>query len=118
MLHARSGHVFKNKGKNRFGKDAGGRGGRKALELIKETSFDVAMVDIRLPGIDGDFLIKETHRIQPGIRFVIHTGSPHFSLSRELNDLGIGEEHLFLKAITHMSPISSAMRDLMEKKES
>ena len=87
----------------------------EALEIIKENQFDVAVVDIRLPKMDGDSLIKAVHGIQPGMRFVIHTGSPHFSLSRELEELGITRKHLFLKPISDMGILSQAVKELVEE---
>jgi len=87
----------------------------EAIEIIKENPVDVAVVDIRLPRMDGDSLIKAVHGIQPGIRFVIHTGSPHFSLSRGLKDLRIGEKHLFLKPISDMGILSQAVKELVEE---
>jgi len=86
-----------------------------ALELVKETRFHVAIVDIRLPGMDGDSFIKEAQALQPEMKFIIHTGSPQFSMSQELRDLGIVDEHLFLKPISDMTIISRAVKKLVEE---
>jgi DNA-binding NtrC family response regulator len=56
----------------------------KALEALADQSFHVAVVDIRLPGIDGDALIIKANQLAPALRFIIHTGSVEYRLSEAL----------------------------------
>jgi CheY-like chemotaxis protein len=39
--------------------------GEEALDLILKQKMDVAIIDIRLPGMDGNMLIVKAHEIQP-----------------------------------------------------
>lgn len=68
-----------------------------ALDLIASMPIDVALVDIRLPRLDGDSLILQAHRLRPQMRFLIHTGSMAYKLSDELKQLGVTREHIFFK---------------------
>ncbi|MBN1756494.1 sigma-54-dependent Fis family transcriptional regulator [bacterium] len=47
--------------------------GEKALELFKETVFDLALVDFKLPGMDGISLISEFREIDPYFQAVMLT---------------------------------------------
>jgi len=39
--------------------------GYKAIEMIKKKKFDFALMDIKMPGINGVETFKEVHRISP-----------------------------------------------------
>ncbi|MFO7911792.1 MAG: response regulator, partial [Desulfotignum sp.] len=46
-----------------------------ALEIVKNHHIDKAVVDIRLPGVDGNTFMVEAAKINPDMKFVVHTGS-------------------------------------------
>ena len=50
--------------------------GKQALKMCKKGPFDVALVDINLPDIEGVELIKKLKHIQPNMIRVIITGHP------------------------------------------
>ena len=69
----------------------------QAMEMLALSAFHVAIVDLRLPGMNGDVFIKEIHKLNPDIRFLIHTGSVDYRLSIELLNIGVKPEHVFYK---------------------
>lgn len=75
----------------------------EALTMLAHTPFDVAIVDLRLPDMNGDALILEAHGWQPSLRFLIHTGSVSFHLSDELHQIGISQAQIFLKPIADLN---------------
>jgi DNA-binding NtrC family response regulator len=75
----------------------------EALENLQVGLFDLAIVDLRLPGMSGEELIKKAFVIAPEIKYVIHTGSVNYRLSDELLEIGIKPEHVFLKPQTDLS---------------
>lgn len=81
-----------------------------ALVLLREEPVDVAIVDIRLPGRDGNTLILEAHQIRPALRYLIHTGSTNYVVPPEAEQLGVRKEHVFLKPLHDMTPIARAIR--------
>ncbi len=45
-----------------------------ALELMRECPIDVALVDVRMPGHDGIWLLEQVCRFYPDIAIVLATG--------------------------------------------
>jgi DNA-binding NtrC family response regulator len=74
----------------------------KGLDLILQSPVDVAIVDLRLPGMDGEQFVLKAHKQFPGMRFLIHTGSVDFTLSRELIATGMTDEDLLRKPLPSM----------------
>ena len=85
----------------------------RALDLIACFPIDVALVDIRLPKLDGDSLILQAHQMRPGLRFLIHTGSMEYHLPDTLKPLGIKPEHIFLKPQLNLAVFRDAINSLM-----
>lgn len=52
------------------------KNGKEAVKKAKKTSFNLALVDIRLPDIDGTELIEKLRQFQPKIATLILTGHP------------------------------------------
>jgi HD-like signal output (HDOD) protein len=48
--------------------------GREALEMMKETAFDVVVADMRMPGIDGAELLKQVQELYPCTIRIMLTG--------------------------------------------
>lgn len=48
--------------------------GREALETIRQMDFDIALLDIRMPGMDGMELQARLHEAAPDLPVVIMTG--------------------------------------------
>jgi len=88
-----------------------------ALELIDHTPIDVAIVDIRLPKLDGDSFILQAHRRFPRMRFLIHTGSVEYKLPDELKGFGVTHDHVFLKPQMDLSVFETAIRKMMDAGE-
>ena len=85
--------------------------GEEALRMV-ETGLEVqvCILDLRLPGMDGNHAALALHRIAPGIRFLIHTGSTDFTPSPDLAGIGITPDHLFNKPVADMSQLVRAVR--------
>ena len=86
----------------------------EAIELMDaDAMFDVCVMDLRLPGIDGSLAIPRLHRLAPNLRFIIHTGSISFTLPTDLRAMGIGEFQLFRKPVTNMTLLADTVRELV-----
>jgi DNA-binding NtrC family response regulator len=47
--------------------------GEKAIEVIETGSFDAAIVDLRMPGIDGWQVVDHLKEVSPDTQIIIHT---------------------------------------------
>ncbi|HUV49986.1 MAG TPA: response regulator [Anaerolineae bacterium] len=62
--------------------------GNEAIELVKQNSFDVAVIDVKMPGIDGIETLKQIKQIQPAIEIVMLTGHASIGSGMEAMKLG------------------------------
>lgn len=53
--------------------------GAAALEELRANNFTLAIVDLRLPSIDGNTFIKQANLLRPELRYIIHTGSLEYA---------------------------------------
>lgn len=75
----------------------------EALGMSDLDHVAVAIVDIRLGGMDGVNFIKRVHAQYPAISFLIHTGSTDFQLDTELRAIGLTDRDVFYKPLLDMS---------------
>ena len=87
--------------------------GEDAVALLSSgQSFDVCVMDMRLPGMDGNDSMRAVHAMAPGLEFLIHTGSAAYSLPADLRVLGLDRSRVFFKPLQDMGPLAQAIRDL------
>lgn len=91
----------------------GAASGEEALRIVESRPVDVAVVDMRLPGMDGNTLILKASRLRPHMRFLVHTGSIDYSLPDELKELGVRSDHVFFKPIPRMELFKEAVENLV-----
>ena len=63
--------------------------GREGLQKIRELKPDVAVVDIRMPLMDGLELSRIVREEQPGVRIVLLTGYSEFEYARSALRAGV-----------------------------
>lgn len=73
----------------------------------------VAVVDIRLGGMNGLEFIKVLHRGHPHIQCIIHTGSTDFQLDAELLAIGLTHDEVLFKPLMDMAVLEEAVRRKM-----
>ena len=52
--------------------------GDEAIRKIEKKSFQVALIDLKMPGVNGKELVSKIKQINPRVPIVIVTGSPDF----------------------------------------
>ncbi len=62
--------------------------GNEAIELVRQKSFDVAIIDVKMPGIDGIETLKQIKQLQPAIEIVMLTGHASIESGMEAMKLG------------------------------
>ncbi len=77
--------------------------GEQAIDILEIFSPTVCIVDMRLPGMDGnDFIIGADQRLDHCL-FIVHTGSMGYNLPKELIRIGVKKEHVLEKPVTDMT---------------
>jgi len=72
--------------------------GEAALELVKESFFDVVILDIKMPGgIDGIETLREIKKLQPLTEVILLTG--HGSIETSIEGMKLGAFDYVLKPI-------------------
>lgn len=84
----------------------------EALDLMKSNTYDVCIVDMRLPGMSGEDLILQAKERYPNQQHIIYTGSISYNLSEKLKELGMRPEHVFLKPIRVLSLLVKCIKEL------
>lgn len=80
--------------------------GTSGLELVAYHHPDVVLVDLKLPGIDGDEILQQIRRTQPKTKVIVITA---------YNDGGKTRDRLLsLGAFAHFDKPLSSLRDLAE----
>jgi len=58
--------------------------GEDAIQFLEKNTVDLAIVDMRLPNMDGNAVILEAMKLNPELKYIIHTGSSEYTLPEEL----------------------------------
>jgi len=82
----------------------------KALDLVKEKKFDVAVLDFILPDIRGDKLALDIKKIQKDIEIIFVTGFSQFETCIKALKIGISE--ILLKPVTADELVSAVNRTI------
>ncbi len=69
--------------------------GYRALEAIKTQAIDVAIVDVKMPGMDGLETLREMKRVAPPIEVIMLTG--HASVESGIEGMRLGAFDYLMK---------------------
>jgi len=75
--------------------------------------YDVCVMDLRLPGMNGGSAIRVLHELLPSLQYVIYTGSTAYTLPADLAALGVQDVQLFSKPLADMGPLADLVRALV-----
>jgi len=84
------------------------------LEILRETQYDLLLVDIRMPGMDGFKVIEQTRQMQPDIAVVIMTG--YGTIETAIKALRQGADGLILKPFEKGSALVKAVQEALNER--
>ncbi len=87
----------------------------EALEILTNDVPDGAVVDIRLPGMDGNAFILAAAKKYPSMACVIVTGSPEYSLPQRVADMYNVSETIFSKPVSDLAALGKTLLWQIEK---
>jgi two-component system, OmpR family, response regulator len=76
---------------------------------------DLAIVDIRLPGMSGEEFIPIMKDKYPGIKTIIHTGSTDYRCPAEFSKYNISDREVFLKPIKNLTKLVEKIYSLINE---
>jgi DNA-binding NtrC family response regulator len=88
--------------------------GEEALELMKQGPFDVVILDIRMPGMDGISALREMKRVQPRTEVILLTG--HATVESSIQGLELGAFDFLVKPV-QMEDLVVKMAQALERKD-
>lgn len=69
--------------------------GPEALEALKQEQYDVIVLDVRMPGMDGIETLAEIKKLNPNIEVIVLTG--HASVDAAVDIMKLGGYDYLLK---------------------
>ena len=94
------------------------RSGERALEIIRNNHIDEVVVDIRLPGMDGNTFMIEARKILPDIKFVVHTGSAEYIPPDAVKALGVTSDNVLFKPISDLKLLRDILKEQYDQENS
>jgi DNA-binding response OmpR family regulator len=89
--------------------------GEEAKITLKNNSFDLMLLDLKMPGIDGLEVLRDATKLAPDIRVILLTA--HGSLESAIEALHFGAHDYILKPSSPRVILSSIARGLAKKAE-
>ncbi len=89
--------------------------GEEAIEKSEEQFYNLALLDIKLPDIEGTQLLTSMHETTPRMVKIMLTGYP--SLDNAVDSLNLGADAYLMKPATREELLKAVNEKLEEQKE-
>lgn len=86
--------------------------GTQAVEEAKRTRYDVAIIDLKMPGISGLDVIRELHNEQPDLKCILLTG--HGAAENAAKGRECGAHDCMMKPID-INVLAEAIQEAVDK---
>jgi two-component system OmpR family response regulator len=91
----------------------GAESGPKALKLMEAMTFDVVVLDVKMPGLDGIDTLKEMKKKSPRTEIILLTG--HASLESGIQGMELGAFDYLMKPV-NLDDLIEKIRQAYERK--
>src|SRR5437660_1854175 len=88
--------------------------GRSALKALEKSTFDVAILDLRMPGLTGIEVLEQLRQISPDTEAVVMTG--HASMETAIDAMRLGAFDYITKPCK-LSELEALLQKVAEKRE-
>ncbi len=86
--------------------------GHRALELLSARSFDVVVLDVKMPGIDGVDTFREIKRVAPELPVILLTGHGNIQQAFDTSREGV---HEYLTKPCEVETLAEVLREACAK---
>jgi DNA-binding NtrC family response regulator len=90
--------------------------GEEALKVLSEKRVDVAVVDVKMPGMDGVELMRRLKELEPGVEVIMLTG--HATVESAVQCLRLGAFDYVMKPCDLPELVAKVHAALARKRES
>lgn len=84
----------------------------EAMDHMNDFQPHAAVVDLRLPGIDGMEFIRWSAKEWPKMRYVIYTGSPAAQIPDDILTTSGVSKKMFFKPLENLSELSDQLLEI------
>jgi DNA-binding NtrC family response regulator len=91
----------------------GAHSGKEALELLEKQDFDVIILDVKMPGMDGIETLRQIKRRKPLTEVIMLTG--HGSVESGIQGLQLGAYNYVMKPVP-LNDLLKQMTQAFERK--
>lgn len=88
--------------------------GKEGLKLLQRDTIDLALVDIKMPGMSGITLLKKIKKLNPDLEVIIITG--YASLDSAIKAVKHGAFDYIKKPLDELSEILRVIQRALEKR--
>jgi DNA-binding response OmpR family regulator len=89
----------------------------EALRFLENSRVDAIIMDLRLPSISGEQLIRQIHVRWPQVVFTIFTGSLKYRVPEDLAELDCVSDHVFLKPLADLGVLADELKRLLQTRK-
>jgi two-component system, OmpR family, response regulator len=87
--------------------------GESAIRAIEENEFDVIVLDLKMPGLDGLATLKQIKKRQPNVEVIILTG--HGSMDSGIDGIQLGAFDFIMKPV-RFEDLHESIRQAFQRK--
>jgi two-component system, OmpR family, response regulator len=91
----------------------GAESGQKALDLMNKLLFDVVILDVKMPGLDGIDTLREMKKKNPYMEVILLTG--HASMESGVEGMHLGAFDYVMKPV-NIDDLMEMIRQAYERK--
>ncbi|MBI9111905.1 response regulator [Maridesulfovibrio ferrireducens] len=84
-----------------------------AFRVLDTVQIDLAIVDLRLPGMDGTEFIDAAIKLWPKLKYIVYTGSPEYQMTSEQGAALNVSNTIFLKPLMDSKSIIDEIRRML-----
>lgn len=87
---------------------------KEAFDILDKEHIDLAIVDLRLPGMSGIEFLKVLQQERPKLEYVVYTGSPMYRESLEADSLPEKQDRVFIKPQPSLEVMIARIRSILQ----